>query len=208
MSSLTELLEREARRRGLLASGEAVDAGIAFALIRDMPCRRASARRPESIIEEWRGACSGKHCALDGIFREMGLDSRVIMCTHRFTRDNTGHFPDDLRSLVAKEAAPDVHTCIRLDAGDGWMTVDATWPSSAEPLGIPVNREFIPGRDMTIAPGRDMTIACDVIDAHEVPSGCDPQEFRERLIAEFCGASGQVRDHFIQGLSRWPGEAT
>lgn len=200
MSSLTELLEREARRRGLLASGEAVDAGAAFALIRDMPYRRASARRPESIIEEWRGTCSGKHYALDRIFREMGLDSRVVMCTHRFTRDNTGHFPDDLRSLVEKEAVPDVHTYIRLDTGDGWMTVDATWPSSAGPLGMPVNPDF--------TPGQDMAVACDVIDAYEVPSGCDPQEFKERLIAEFCGASSRVRDDFIEGLSQWLSEAT
>ena len=26
-----------------------------------MPYQRASSRRPESIIEEWRGTCSGKH---------------------------------------------------------------------------------------------------------------------------------------------------
>ena len=130
----------------------------------------------------------------------MGLDTRVIMCTHQFTPDNTGHFPPDLRALVAHRPVPDVHTYVRLNTGDGWMTVDATWPSSAEPLGMPVNRAF--------NPGADMTIACDVIDAFEVPSEQDPQAFKERLIAEFCGDSGQVRDDFIEGMSRWLSEAT
>ena len=59
-----------------------VDAKAAFALVRDMPYQRASTREPEAIIQEWRGTCSGKHYLLDQIFREEGLESRVIMCTH------------------------------------------------------------------------------------------------------------------------------
>ena len=200
MENLTKLLEQEARKRGLIASNERVTPASAFALVRDMPYQRASARRPESIIEEWRGTCSGKHYALDRIFREMGMDSRVIMCTHRFTTDNTGHFPADLRALVDQEPVPDVHTCIRLGTEQGWMTVDATWPNSAQSVGMPVNRAF--------NAGEDMAIACDVIEAFEVPAGQDPQAFKEQLIAEFCGDSTQVRDDFIVGMSRWLSEAT
>ena len=197
---LTTLLEKEARKRGLIASDETVTAESAFALVRDMPYQRASTRRPESIIEEWRGTCSGKHYALDQIFREMGMDSRVIMCTHRFTPENTGHFPAELRALVDVESVPDVHTYIRLETERGWMTVDATWPSSAQPLGMLVNQAF--------KAGNDMTIACDPIATHEVPSGHDPQDFKEQLIARFCGDSTQVRDDFIVGMSRWLSEAT
>ena len=200
MAALTALLEQEARKRGLIASNETVTAESAFALVRDMPYQRAGSRRPESIIEEWRGTCSGKHYALARIFREMGMNSRVIMCTHRFTADNTGHFPADLRALVARQPVPDVHTYIRLETVQGWMTVDATWPSSAHSVGVPVNRVF--------NSGEDMAIACDVINAFAVPSGQDPQEFKEQLIAEFCGESDQVRDDFIEGMSRWLSEAT
>lgn len=200
MENLTALLEREARKRGLITSDETITAALAFALVRDMPYRRASARRPESIIEEWRGTCSGKHYALDRIFREMGMDSRVIMCTHRFTPENTGHFPAELRALVNEEPVPDVHTCIRLETEKGWMTVDATWPNSAQSVGMPVNRAF--------NAGDDMTIACDVSNSFEVPSGQDPQEFKEQLIEEFCGSASRVRDDFIEGMSRWLSEAT
>lgn len=80
------------------------------------------------------------------------------------------------------------------------MVVDAIWPSSAELLGMPVNRHF--------EAGQAMTIACDPIDTCEVPAGQDPQVFKERLIAEFCGASSRVRDDFIEGMSRWLSHAT
>ena len=200
MPTLLSLLEQESRRRNLLSADEPLTPATVFALVRDMPYRRASSRRPDAVVAEWRGTCSGKHYALDEIFRELGMDSRLIMCTHRFTEENTRHFPPELRALVAQEPVPDVHTYVRLETGAGWMTVDATWPSSAAPLGMPVNRRF--------ADGQDMTIACNPIDAYEVPSGQDPQTFKEQLIAEFCGPSGKIRDDFIEGMSRWLSNAT
>lgn len=200
MPTLLSLLEQESRRRNLLPAGAEITAASAFALVRDMPYQRASTREPAAIIEEWRGTCSGKHYLLDAIFRELGMDSRVIMCTHRFTRENTGHFPQDLKSLVSREPVPDVHTYIRLKTDVGWTNVDATWPSSAGPLGMPVNRTF--------APGHDMTIACDPVDSYVVPTSDDPQSFKEQLIDEFCGESSRIRDEFIEGMSRWLSDAT
>ena len=200
MSSLISLLEQESRRRGFLSEGESLSAERAFALVRDMPYRRASSRKPEAIIGEWRGTCSGKHYLLADIFRELGLESQVIMCTHRFTPDNTLHFPPELRKLVAEGPVPDVHTYLRVNTAQGWTVVDATWPSSAGPLGMKVNRE--------LTPGQDMAIACDPIETLPVPEGQDPQEFKEQVIREFCGESSQARDEFIEGMGRWLGEST
>lgn len=200
MPTLIFLLEQEGRLRSLVAADERLTAASAFALVRDMPYQRASTREPEAIVHEWRGTCSGKHYLLAGIFRELGMDSRIVMCTHRFTRENTSHFPEALRSLVASEPVPDVHTYIRLKTDAGWMNVDGTWPSATEPLGMPVNRTF--------AEGRDMEIACDPVDSFIVPSGDDPQAFKEQLIAEFCGSSSTIRDEFIEGMSRWLSDAT
>ena len=200
MASLISLLEMESRRRGFLAENETLTAERAFALVRDMPYRRASSRRPEAIVEEWQGTCSGKHYLLADIFRELGLKTQVVMVTHRFTPENTGHFPLELRELVAQSPVPDVHTYLRLGTAEGTVVVDATWPSSAEPLGMPVNRDFLPGTDMTIA--------CDPIDTLPVPDGRDPQEFKEQVIREFCGESTGVRDEFIEGLGRWLADST
>ena len=200
MPTLLSLLEQESRRRNLLPADEPLTPATAFALVRDMPYQRASTRDPEAIVREWRGTCSGKHYLLDAIFHELGMDSRLIMCTHRFTRENTGHFPADLKSLVSGEPVPDVHTYIRLKTDLGWMNVDATWPSSAGPLGMPVNRTF--------TNGKDMAVACDPIDSFVVPTGDDPQAFKEQLIAEFCGSSSTIRNEFIEGMSRWLSDAT
>ena len=200
MATLLSLLEHESRRRNLLLAGEPLTAATAFALVRDMPYRRASTRDPEAIVHEWRGTCSGKHYLLAGIFRELGMDSRIVMCAHRFTRENTSHFPETLRALVVREPVPDVHTYIRLKTGAGWMNIDGTWPSASEPLGMPVNRTFVEGCDMTIA--------CDPIDSFVVPTDDDPQAFKEQLIAEFCGSSSTIRDEFIEGMSRWLSDAT
>ena len=95
---------------------------------------------------------------------------------------------------------PDVHTFLRVKTERGRMVVDATWPSSAAPLGMPVNREF--------RAGSDMTIACDAIDTLPVPEGQDPQEFKEQVIAEFCGEGSRTRDEFIEGLGRWLADFT
>jgi hypothetical protein len=200
LTSLASLLEQESRKRGCLSADEPLTVERAFALVRDMPYRRASSRKPEATIEEWRGTCSGKHYLLADLFRELGLESQVIMCTHRFTAENTGHFPVDLRELVSVSPVPDVHTYLRVNTAQGWTVVDATWPSSAGPLGMTVNREF--------RPGSDMTVACDAIGTLPVPEGRDPQEFKEELIADFCGANSKVRDNFIEGMGRWLGEST
>ncbi len=195
MGKLLSMLEAESSRRGLVQPGQTVDVKTGFSLVRDMPYQRASTRAPESVIQEWRGTCSGKHYLLDKIFREEGMESRVIMCAHRFTEETTANFPAELRKVVAKGPVPDVHTFIRLNTNADWMTVDATWPSKAAMLGMVVNNYF--------QPGEDMTLACDPIETYEVPEGRDPQGFKEELIEEFCGSQSEDRDRFINGLGEW-----
>ncbi len=195
MGKLLSMLEAESLRRGLVQPGQTVDAEAAFALVRDMPYQRARSRAPESVIQEWRGTCSGKHYLLDQIFQEEGMESRVIMCTHRFTEETTANYPADLREVVAKAPVPDVHTYIRLNTAEGWMTVDATWPTKAAHLGMVVNMDFLPGESMTLA--------CNPIDTYEVPEGQDPQVFKEKLIEEFCGSQSDDRDRFINGMGEW-----
>jgi hypothetical protein len=195
MGKLLSMLEAESQRRGLVEPGRTIDAKAAFALVRDMPYQRASSRAPEVVIQEWRGTCSGKHYLLDRIFEEEGMESKVIMCTHRFTEETTANYPPDLREVVARSPVPDVHTYIRLNTDDGWMTVDATWPAKAGPLGTTVNSEF--------KLGQDMTLACSPIETFEVPNGRDPQAFKEELIERFCGSQSDDRDRFINGMGEW-----
>ena len=50
MAKIFSMLEAESRKRGLIRSGQTVDAKAAFSLLRDMPYQRASTREPEVII--------------------------------------------------------------------------------------------------------------------------------------------------------------
>ena len=102
MGKLLSMLEAESRNRGLTRSGQTADAKAAFALLRDMPYKRASRREPEVIIQEGQGTCSGKRYLLDQIFRVEGLESRVIMSTHRLTEETTADFPPELGEVVAR----------------------------------------------------------------------------------------------------------
>ena len=199
-TSLVSLLEEKSRERGLLSGGEPLTAERAFALVRDMPYRRASSRRPEAIVEEWQGTCSGKHYLLADIFRELGLETRVFMATHRFTAENTGHFPAELRELVAHGPVPDVHTYLRVStprAGRWW-----TPPGPAAPprWGCRSTASSAPAPTWPSPAIPSSRCRC--------PPGEDPQQFKEQVIARFCGQSSQTRDDFIEGLGRWLGDST
>jgi hypothetical protein len=207
---LLPVLIYEARKRGLVRRDANLSVSEIFSLIRDIPYLRASSRKPEAILEEWQGTCSGKHYLLKELFQELGKEARIIMCTHQFTEENSRHFPDALRSQLTSGPVPDVHTYIRLcdrpsnrtnkNVSDGWTLIDATWPSSAADLGMPVNRQY--------QPGVDMELACDPIDHYEVPENMDPQAFKEELIQSFCGARMSQREFLIEGLGQWLGQHT
>lgn len=193
--ALLATLREHAQARGLLEPGESLPAQRVFTLVRDMDYQRASSREPDATIQEWRGTCSGKHYLLKALFEEMDYRVKLVMCPHWFTQDNTPGFPDDLKALLDGGPVPDVHTFLRIDTGEGWTQVDATWPIWAEALGLTVNHRF--------QPGTDMELACQPEEFLDVPPDDDPQRFKERVIESFCGPSSLTRERFIQGLANW-----
>jgi hypothetical protein len=193
---LLDRLKAEAVRRGLLDPAAQIDAATAFALVRDMPYRRASDRRPETTIAEWRGTCSGKHYLLQALFAELGLPSQVIACT-TFTPVDPDRVPDSLRPLyeAANRRFVDVHNylLVALPSG-GQMAVDATWPISAREAGMRVNAAFIIGQDQQIA--------YDPLEKWTIPDGRDPQDFKDELLrTHFTPAELEFREVVIQAYS-------
>ena len=156
-----DLFKADDESRGVTDRRERLTAESVFSLVRDMPYVRASSRNPKSIIVECSGTCSGKHYLHSSLLNELGYQTQLVMCTHRFTLDNTGHFPEFLKKIVAEKPVPDVHTYARLLNDGNWMNVDATWPKCAEELGISVNLDF--------GLGKDMELACDPIEFFPVP---------------------------------------
>ncbi len=191
---LIENLRVEAVRRGLIHEETAIDAAMAFTLVRDMTYQRASDRQPETLIREWRGTCSGKHYLLQALFAELGLRSRLIACTTEAHPDPGAVHPR-LRSILERGAGKivDVHNYLLVEHAKGEMVVDATWPASYRKYGMVVNEEFILGQDQKIsmAPTR----------IWEVPPGSDPQAFKDELLRQnFTPHELEVRDEYIRTL--------
>src|SRR5512138_818314 len=149
---LIELLKAKAVEKGLLRPEDEIDAEQAFLLVRDMPYIRASSRAHETIIEEWRGTCSGKHYLLKGLFAELGYSSRLMACTTVTHIDPKKVFGKMRKLLKQSEGRfVDVHNYLVLELPNGEMNVDATWPISARGMGTVINERFVLGENQKLA---------------------------------------------------------
>ncbi len=195
---LLKLLQSAAAERGLINPDQEMDAALVFSLVRDMPYRRASDRKAETIIAEWRGTCSGKHYLLHMLFEELGLSSTIIACTS-ITPIDPGEIRAEMQMLyeAANRRFVDVHNYLLVSTPDGReMVVDATWPLSAEKHGMVVNKVFIIGQDQEIA--------TKPVKSWVVPPDSDAQTFKDQLLSEhFTSAELQFREVVIEALSEY-----
>ena len=163
MCNSLAISEAKILKRGLVQPDQTVDVKSASPLLRDMPYQRASSRAPKPTVQGWRGTCSGNRYLLDYIFQEEGMESKVLVCSHSFTEDTTANYPPELREVVARGPAPNVHTNIRRKTAPSCSTVDATWPNKAVSLRVTVNSHF--------QPGEDTALACNIIETCQVLEG-------------------------------------
>ena len=194
--SLLSLLKSEAINRGLVDPDLELDAGLVFSLVRDMPYQRASDRRPETTIAEWRGTCSGKHYLLHELFEELNLPSTILACTS-ITPVEPGEVSPSMQQLyeAANRRFVDVHNYLLVSVPDGsQMVVDATWPLAAREFGMVTNDTFVLGQDQKLA--------SKPLETWVVPPESDAQEFKDQLLREhFTSAELQFREAVIEALS-------
>jgi hypothetical protein len=194
---LLALLKDEAVKRNLLTTEANIDAATVFYLVRDMPYIRASSREPETIIQEWRGTCSGKHYALKALFAELGLFARVMACTavYGFCFENA---PEAIQQALESSAVKfvDIHNYLVLELADGNMIVDATFPLASKQFGTVVNEEFVLGVNQTIA--------CEPRQIWIVPENGDPQAFKDNLLrTNFTEEELSHRDKIIKLINQF-----
>jgi len=193
---LLDYLKSEAVRRRLICSDVELEPSIVFALVRDMPYHRASDRRPETIINEWQGTCSGKHYLLKALFAELGIPSQIMACTTVVPVD-PAQIPESHLPLYdsANRRFVDIHNYLILDLPDGQcMIVDATWPLTARASGLPVNEDFILGQDQRLA--------AIPLQTWLVPEDQDPQDYKDHLLRKnFTPAELEFREVVIEALS-------
>ena len=193
--SLLDMLRIQAQDRGLLDPTAELDAATVFRLVRDMPYQRASDRRPETIIQEWRGTCSGKHYLLAALFQELGLNARVMAGVLRYRPDPATTHPQLLALLdSAGGDFVDVHNWVEIDMPTGVMIVDATWPVTLKSHGFPVNETF--------ELGKSQKLVYPVQKVYAIPEDEDPQVFKDALLRKhFTRSELNAREAFIQALS-------
>ncbi|MCK5313891.1 MAG: hypothetical protein KAJ53_02150, partial [Anaerolineales bacterium] len=123
---LLELMKSEAVKRELLKPSAELEPPTIYALVRDMPYKRASDRRPETLIREWRGTCSGKHYLLKALFAELGMSARLMACTN-VTQFDLKKEPEEVREILKDVDGRfvDVHNYLILELPQGEMIVDA-----------------------------------------------------------------------------------
>ncbi|MBE2223598.1 MAG: hypothetical protein IAF02_18800 [Anaerolineae bacterium] len=189
---LLALLKDEAIKRDLLTAEANIDAATAFYLVRDMPYIRASSREPETIIQEWRGTCSGKHYTLKALFAELGISSQIMACTavYEFGFENAHETVQQALDSTHVNFV-DVHNYLVLHLPEGDMIVDATFPLLSEPFGATVNKQFVLGENQSIA--------CEPLQTWVVPEDGDPQAFKDDLLrANFSEAELAHREAIIK----------
>jgi hypothetical protein len=199
---LLEALRSKAVERGLLKPHDKIDLEKAFLLVRDMPYVRASSRDPETIIQEWRGTCSGKHYLLKKLFTELGYSSQLIACT-TVTNIDPKKTRGRIRTLLEQSNGRfvDVHNYLILELTGKEMIVDATWPLATKGMGTVVNERFILGEDHQIA--------CKPLKTWVVPEDRNAQDFKDDILKEsFTPQELAHREEFIKTLgvmtnSRW-----
>lgn len=194
---LLELMKAEAVQRALIKRSQKLDLRTIFTLVRDMPYKRASDRRPETLIHEWRGTCSGKHYLLKALFAELGYPSKVMACTN-LTQFDLNKEPVEVREILENVNGRfvDVHNYLILELADGEMIVDATWPLTAKKYNLPVNESF--------ELGKDQQIACKPLKTWIVPEEEDPQAYKEQLLREnFTTEELMARNDFIKAIGNW-----
>lgn len=189
-----EILKSKAVERGLLEPGEEIDAEMAFTLVRDMPYIRASSRDSETIIQEWRGTCSGKHYLLKKLFAELGYSSRLIACAAVNIIDPmkvTGRLRELLQQSNGRFV--DVHNYLILELPGKEMIVDATWPLNTKGTGTVVNERFVLGEDQQIA--------CEPIKTWVIPDDRNAQDFKDEILkSSFTPEELAHREEFIKTL--------
>ena len=180
-TDLLDLLVRNAARHGFTFAASKPTAGDIIRAVKAMPYARASDRRPRTIIEEWRGTCSGKHYMLAAVMDELAVPVELTHRVYRLTREGAAQLFPAASRAIPEHGLTDVHTYASVCLQGERRLIDVTFPGEWD------GRSEMP---LACGPGLDVN----------VPPETDPQVLKEALIREHC--IPEEREPFIAALSR------
>jgi hypothetical protein len=152
-------------------------------------------RDPARVIDEKRGACTGKHLLLRDLLRHIGEKAEVELVAGDFASGmpQVESMPDALKAWIATGGIRDFHCYVVWFDGVREVKLDATWPDMLEPLGFPVNGGWNGKGDTQIA---------------LMPDGIAVREEnvvarKEELLATLTDAQRRDRRVFLELLTKW-----
>lgn len=147
-----------------------------------IPYGRPPEPSPGGVVSAWRGTCSTKHLLLSRLVEESWPEVPLALWhrVYRVTQAATAHWSPEVAATVPAGGLIDVHTFIRAELEERWVTIDVTFPAADWD-----------GRT-------DMALACGAGDDHR--AGSDPLQTKAGLVAAHC--EPHLREPFIAALAK------
>lgn len=170
---------------------------VLFEKVRDIPYAYPTSRDPAEVLHANRGSCSGKHYLLGALYRELGLPTRHMICTHRFNESPIA-FPDDMQDALRRNEIVDLHDYLQIEVDGRWLEVDATWQADLRAFGFPVNEDWDGKTPMSLS------VVPDELTLVE----SDPEKQKEAMLAKLTPRQRTLRKQFLDALNGWVQDLT
>jgi hypothetical protein len=163
--------------------------------VRDLAYASDGNRDPARVIDEKRGACTGKHLLLRDLLRTIGEKADIELVAGDFAAGmpQAASMPEALKAWIATGGIRDFHCYVVWHDGAREVLLDATWPDALKPLGYPVNSSWAGEGDTRIALTPDGIV---VRDENVIAR-------KEELLATLTGAQRRDRREFLELLTKW-----
>jgi hypothetical protein len=166
-----------------------------FETVRDIPYGSTGERKPEKIVQENLGSCSGKHLLLSNLLKSLGYENKIVTCLHYFNDalPEGNDYPERFKEILSTHRVIDFHHFVKLKRGRRWLNLDATWDALLHRFGFPVNFGWKGDTDTAVA----------VKPIKFYPETDDLIGLKVKLIADMAKEERKIRAEFMRLLTEW-----
>ena len=173
-----------------------------FKKVRDIPFGSIDSRNPADIYEKNKGTCSGKSFLARGLYKDIGLKTKDMICLQRwkdliwYPDDRYGlvALPGELRQMLEQKEVIDFHNYVRIFIDSTWVTVDVTIDLPLRKLGFYTTENWDGKSDMPLC----------FVGSHKVwDCGDNGMEKKAELTDRLPEHIRDARHQFLISLTGW-----
>lgn len=159
--------------------------------VRDIPYGVIGSREPQTVYENHKGTCSGKHGLLKELYHELGIQTQDYIAMHRF-KDLSVSYPQSLKIILERSNILDPHNFFKIQINRRWILVDITWDKPLKRLGFTVNENWDGKTDMQIT-----------VKPFEIIQTDNSLKIKEEKLSTLSISVQEDRKLFLKELSSW-----